>query len=608
MSRPLARDEKVVLGALALVVVGIAFRAWAVIGSWFYSDDFIFLGDVASDDAHGAWYLEPHNVHFMPFSRWLIVLVGASGEYSWAAAAAQILVLQVIAIVTCWWMLRTLFGDRPGILVPLALFILSPATMPTAVWWAAAINQLPHQIALMGAVAAHVRYLRAPSWSRALLVGAFLVLGYASYTKSILIPVLLAVLTVLYFAWGPLVLRLREAIGRHHHVWIVVGGLSAAYAWLYTTVAPSSPVPTLRVVWEMIDLSVVQSAVPSLFGGPWQWQSLGQPGGVGPRLFVDTPLTLAMLSWCLVVALTMWQSLRYRRVWWPVMIVLGYAILSALVIAVGRATAFGPAAAGLELRYFADLAAVASLGLGLAMMPLRGAHQSLELRDPPLLRVRLRHRWVTATLVATMASAVLSSVLYVRPWHDDASMPQKAFIERGSAQVAAQDELFDTGVPDFVIWSVVFPKNLASRIFSPVHPDVRWVTQGVDLKVVDTTGAVVRAQVGGGARNPPGPVPDCGYLLQPGESVTVPVAAVVNFPWTVGVNYLAELPSVLSIKAGDLTTELSMPSGLHTGFVPSAGAYDQVIVTHERGFGPVCIDSIAVGGVEPLGGLPVVAP
>ena len=98
---PLERSEKVVLAAIVMIVVHVAFRAWATAGSWFYSDDFIFLGTSARGADGGDWLLTPHNIHFMPFALWLTTWVGHLAAFSWWAAALQIIVMQALAAVAC---------------------------------------------------------------------------------------------------------------------------------------------------------------------------------------------------------------------------------------------------------------------------------------------------------------------------------------------------------------------------------------------------------------------------------------------------------------------------------------------------------------------------
>lgn len=596
--RPLELNEKVVLAAIAMIMAHVAFRAWATAGSWFYSDDFIFLGTAARGGDTGSWLLTPHNIHFMPFALWLTTWVGHLAAFSWWAAALQIIVMQALAAVACWWMLRTLFGDRPGILVALGVFLISPATITTDVWWAAAINQLPHQIALFGAVAAHVTYLRRGTWGWALITGAFLVLGYASYTKTLLLPVLLLAITFIYFARGPFVARLRETLGRHWHSTLVIGGLTLAYVWLYLTVVPRSPIPQPGVLFTTIDLSVVRAAVPSLLGGPWNWQSLGQPGGVGPRQFVDTPLMFAVLSWGLIIALLTIQSLRYRRAWWPGVIVIGYAVLSAGLIAAGRATAFGPEAAAFELRYFADLAAVAALGVGLALMPIPGARGSLEPRDPPILTLRVRARWPRTLMAIIVIGATISSVAYVRPWHSDRDMPQRTYVAQVRSETAAEPaRVADISVPDVVLWNAAFPASLASRTLAPLGDRLRFVTSGTDLQTLNGEGRLVDAFVDGGPRNLPGPKVGCGYPVST-QSVRIPVAPVINFPFWLTIGYLAGQDGRVKITAGTNIYEVEVKKGLHTAFVATKGAYDAVIIT-PIGSSALCVDGVTVGQIIP---------
>lgn len=595
--RSLPRGERVVLAALAMIVVHLAFRIWAVAGSWFYSDDFIFLGTTALGGDTAAWLVTPHNIHFMPFALWLTTWVGHLAAFSWWAAATQIIVMQALAAIACWWMLRTLFGDRPGILLALGLYLVSPATVTTGVWWAAAINQLPHQIALFGAVAAHVHHLRTGRWSWALITSGFLVLGYASYTKTLLLPVLLLVITFVYFARGPFVVRLRQSIGGFWRTWVLQGALTLSYVWLYLTVVPSSPIPAPSVLFDTIDLSIVQAAVPSLFGGPWQWQTLGQPGGVGPRLFVDTPLLLTVLSWGLLFSLVTVQSLRYRRAWWPTVIVLGYAVASAGLVAGGRATAFGPEAAAFELRYFSDLAGVGALGLALTLMPLVGAPGQLAVRNPPVLRVSIPARWPRLLVGAVAVGALISSLSYIGPWHDAAQMPQRAYVN--TVQEEAGDgtlQLADATVPDVVLWNAAFPASLASRSLAPLRDQLDFVEAGTDLQILDPTGRPVDAYVAGDPRSLPGPSEGCGYPVS-GEQEVIGFPAVVDFPFWMTISYLAAEDGVVEVTAGSTQRRIGVEQGLHTIFMRTQGVYSEVVVDPE-GSTALCIDAVRIGQLE----------
>ncbi len=351
---------------------------------------------------------------------------------------------------------------------------------------------------------------------------------------------------------------------------------------------------SLGVLFNTIDLSVVQAAVPSLLGGPWNWQTLGQPGGVGPRLFVDTPLVMSMLAWGLIIGLVTVQSLRYRRAWWPTVIVLGYAVLSAGLIAAGRATAFGPEAAAFELRYFSDLAGVAALGVGLTLMPVPGALGSLQPRDPPILKLRVRDRWPRGLMAILAVGAMISSVAYVLPWHSDREMPQRDYVSQVRAETAdGPRALADTAVPDVVLWNAAFPASLASRTLAPLGSRLRFVTSGNDLQTLDDNGRFVDAFLPGEPRNPPGPSEGCGYPVR-ASAVRVPLEPVIDFPFWMTIGYLAAQDGRVTISAGTSVHEVPVKKGLHTLYVTTEGAYDAVTITPVN---PVamCVDGVHVG-------------
>ncbi len=48
---PMTAGERYVLIALAMILAQLVLRGWAASGSWFYSDDLIFIGATAHGDA-----------------------------------------------------------------------------------------------------------------------------------------------------------------------------------------------------------------------------------------------------------------------------------------------------------------------------------------------------------------------------------------------------------------------------------------------------------------------------------------------------------------------------------------------------------------------------
>lgn len=591
---PMTRGERYVVIALALILAQLVLRGWAASGSWFYSDDFVFLGATAHGDADTAWLFHPHNVHLMPVGLFLSTLVGHAGAFSWWFAATQIIVMQALASLACWWMLRRLFGDRPGVVLALAFYLFAPLSFPTVVWWSASLNQLPHQIAFFAAVAAHVGYLRTRHVSQAVLAGLFLLLGLASYAKAALIPFVLVALAVLYFSSGRPVARLRTALTRYWHAWAIYAALTVGYLVAYVVKVPSTQRPSVGGTLDTLDLTITQSLAPATLGGPWVWQSFGQLAGGGPRLFVDTPLFLIAVSWVVIAAFWSYQALVRHRAWWPLLLLVPYALLGALLIAAGRTEAFGSASAGLELRYLADMGGVVALCIALATMPVVGAWQSTQDRSVPLVAVgRPRPRLLQAGAAVFLVGSLVSSVAYARPWHDDATMPQRTYVDTVRGELGSTPvTVADSGVPDDVLQAVTFPYNLVSRFLAPFGDRVRATEAGNDLQVFDERGRLAEATIPGTPRTLPGPVEGCGYPIN--AATSIPIVPVLGLSFWMTVNYLAGDDGTVTIRAGADTIEAPVQRGLHVLFVKTSSAYSEVAVEPSPGLG-LCVDQINVG-------------
>lgn len=594
----LSTSERVVLAAWTMIAVQLLLRGWAVAGSWFYADDFIFLGKEATGEATTAWLFEPHNIHLMPLGLWLTKLVGAVGAFSWTAAAAEILVLQLLASLACWWMLRTFFGDRPGTLVPLGAFLFLPMSFPTVVWWAAVVNQLPHQAALYACLAAHVIYLRERRRWALVMATVFFALALGSYTKGLLVPVLLVLVAVLYFAEGGVLRRPWRALVDYWQAWTAYGVVALSYLAVYLTTVPGTGRPDLGVLAETVDLSLTTSLAPSMLGGPWVWSSLNQVGGVGPRLFVDTPTSLVALSWLVLGMLALVAVLRRRRAWFALLILAVYALASAVLVGAGRAGDFGVASASLELRYFADLSGVFALCLGLATLPVRGAVGSSEPRTPVVLDLHVGRRWVAAGLAVVLAGSLWSSWSYARPWHDPVQMPQEQWVANATEALTAEPvEIPDTTVPDTVLWGAGFPANLVSRLLSPLGDRVQVVDHGTDLRMLDGEGNLRPATVADLPRTEPGPDGQCGYSVT--EETEIEIVPVLDFDFWLTISYLAGQDGSMTVSAGRTKVEVPVERGLHTAYVRTQGAYGSVTLTPAEGT-TLCVDNLNVGFLTPL--------
>lgn len=155
-----ALRSPVLLGAALLIAASLVLRVLVLRDSYFVEDDLLFVGNAYENDLTLDFVTRVHKGHFMPGAIALTWVLSRIAAYDWLLVAGVTFVAQALLSVLALRLLRTLFGTRPAILPPLALFLFSPLTIPAFGWWAAAINAVPLQLALVLALTAQVRFAR----------------------------------------------------------------------------------------------------------------------------------------------------------------------------------------------------------------------------------------------------------------------------------------------------------------------------------------------------------------------------------------------------------------------------------------------------------------
>lgn len=395
------RSNGVTLTAVVLIVIQLWWKAGLLAHSYFRQDDYLYLVRAVQNGFSWKYLMWMDSGHLLPAGfalNWVLVRVSL---YNWPLTCAVILLLLAAACFAMLAMLRTVFGNRPAILIPLTLFLFSPLSLAAVGWWAVAEEILPFEIALCLAIRAHVLYLRDSRLRHALAATGWLILGMAATDKGALVPVLLLALTVAYFvprsgagtgqpAPGPRrpglaqtwLRRLRALpgpLGRYWRAWLLYAVVLAGYCAVYfaqlgtsnTQPGPPTAVGQLAgYVGTLLGSTLPAGAV----GGPWHWWSVGY-AQAGP------PAGLEQLSWfiCLVVVVV---SCIYRaRAWRAWAILLGWLLLAdVLPVALGRLGTEPGSLLGLQTRYLTDALPVLALCLGLAFLPVAGEQHAYRLR------------------------------------------------------------------------------------------------------------------------------------------------------------------------------------------------------------------------------------
>jgi len=596
--RSLARPQNQLRAALILIAAQLAFRAWVVYGAWFYFDDFVFIGKAYRLPLSWSFLMADYGGHRMPAGFAVTWLVTRSAPMSWPLAATVILAAQAVAGYGCWRMLRILFGDRRLNLGWLSIYLFSPVTVTAFVWWAAAINQLPFQIAFFFGVAAHVTYLRTRGFRHALAAAAWLLVGLAFYEKTVLLVGVYAFLALGYFASGSIVARVRTVVARYWPGVVVYVGLAAGYAGLYVaTAAPAagpvaSDVPFFDVGVNMIG----RTLLPGLLGGPWAWQPLGSDALAAPPGWAWGAVVAIV---AITIAGSLTERVRVGRAWlfWA-----AYLVAMVALVTQNRAGAVGPLI-GLVYRYVTDGAMITVLVLGLVFTRVPGATESsapaATTRRAPG-RVVVREAALCAAVLAIVAGSCVSTIQYVHRWHTENAA--KSYIQHARSDVdryGSDVAIADGEVPETIVWKTSTPWNLASNLLAPAG--VRLKRKVTDrLLVLDEAGhlrpATVAAQMRG-TRSGPG----CDIV----RAVRIGLEGDVFDPgnWWLRIGYIATADTGVTVQAGDVTVKTHLSKGLHALFVPGHGRPSSVLLSGMDESVRLCIgDDVQVGpGIVALG-------
>jgi hypothetical protein len=260
--------------AVTIGLLALGTRAWVAWRGYYYLDDFVFMAKAVENHPFDPHYLlEPYNSHLMPGSYlWVWALTHAL-PFDYGAVVVTTMLLQAALAVLFYSLLRGLFGSTPLVLVPFAVFVLSPVTLPATLWWAAAVNQVPQQLAMVAVLLAHTAYLRTGRLRHGLAGPLALVGGLLFSEKTLLVVPLVAALTLLFFTQGTAWQRVLRGVRRHLTLWLAYAAVAVPYAAYYLIAVPSParhPGQGAGIV-QLVMESFGRAVLPGLLGGPWTW-------------------------------------------------------------------------------------------------------------------------------------------------------------------------------------------------------------------------------------------------------------------------------------------------------------------------------------------------
>lgn len=582
--------------AMGLIAAGLVVRAVVAFGGYFYWDDLILIGRAGTHPLLSPAYLfDDHDGHVMPGAYLVAGALSTLWPLQWAAPAASLVALQLLSWCALLRVLWVILGWRPALLIPLIFALWTPLGLPAFAWWAAALNSLPLCAALSWVCADAILLVRTGNRRYAVTATLAFLGGLLFFEKSAVIPfVAFAVTALLSYVSGQ---TLTDAIAgtwrAGARMWTAMLVVTAGWIGVYLAVVNQKRWSfDLEMTRDLLVRSITHGIVPSLAGGPWTWARWAPASPWA----LPGPVVMA-LGWLVLAGLLAVSLARKRRVAPVWVAAAGYAAACQVPIYLMRSSAFTALELAQTLRYLADLVVVLAI-LGAVGLCAPNRDSSRWLDASPRRTVA-----VTVLAVAFTASSLYSTVTFLACWRDD---PARAYLQNArhglaAARAGSDAPMLDQEVDPLVLQRVVYPENLASHLFALLRDRPEFASATTELRMLTNTGTVTDAQVTWVRSLVPGPVPHCGYLIQPDRPATLALdGPLLPADWTAEINYLANSDGAMTLSLSDgPDVRVRVRPGLNRVFVRLPGAGHNVSARADTAALSVCIAAGPVGYLAP---------
>ena len=551
-------------------------RAVIATGSYYWQDDFLHLDLAYTMGLSQDYLVRDYSGHVETGSYAVFWLIGTLDTTSFTPAVVVLVALQAIASLLLLVLLQQVFGRSPWVLVPFAAYLFTPLGVATATWFAAGMQTLPLQIAMLTALIGLVRYGRTSRVRWAVVSWLAFACGLLFWEKAVLVlPVLVAV-EVLVLAAGE---SLRERLGRlRRRWWFWVGHLVlfAAYVGGYLAITSSAlGEPLERGLGVTLREMFLATLVPGLFGGPWD------TSGAGNTVFSATPVALQVLFAALalgVVVASVIQRGRPALAGW--LLVAGYLVADTALVLLGRGSYLDLVAR--DPRYFTDALPVIAIGVCAAFFSPRGS------------RSRSGTRWwiAAATVVVLTASCLVTTIRLVPLAQHQRS---EDFVRAVTGALAGDPgaQVLSSPVPEEVSQQVSLESLLRG-----LGREQRLDRPGPVPLLVDLFGSLRRADLIDEDLSEAGPTAGCGWRVGVRPVPIVTLADAGDDQRLLRLAYVAGQPGVLFVSVDGVEQAVEHTSGIGEVYVVVTGQSGPVEArAHEPG---LCVTEVQRGVPWPV--------
>ena len=460
-----ARADPVLWTAVAVLVLAqAAMRWWALSQSFFFQDDFVYTNLARTLPTTDFLALD-YQGHLQPVQFALVAVLARLAPLDWTPHAAVLLGLQLVFDVVFTWLFVRMFGPRPAILVPLAVVLFCPLSLPPLLWFAAALQWLPLAISSVTILLCHVHLVSATGRSRRrwqVAAGLAFLVALASWERSLSLVGVIYLTQATWLSTEHGRARLTAPFRRLPLLWAWYLLLSGGYLVLYATI--SAGTPTAPPTWSdalALLRETVGTLVPGLLGGPWAVEDgaetlMRPPEHPGPWLVAQAAV--------LVLALLLTAGpRRLAQAWTVPLALLG---LDFLVVLLTRVDFIG-ALIGRDPRYIVDVVPLAGIALAVTFLPVVGV-------EPARAKPRTS-RWSgwprpvrRLALVATVGFVVNSSWITTTAiavgHRDDPGRPWFEQIQREAAALPPGVGVRDAPTPPTVVSALFGDRARLSQV------------------------------------------------------------------------------------------------------------------------------------------------
>ncbi len=545
--------------AYALIALHLAVRAWVTFPSYFFQDDYAHLELARRLGLSPDYLVRDYGGHLEPGQYVVIWLVSHLVDVAFWPAAVCILVLQLAASVLTYRVVRELVGDVPVLLVPLAVYLFTPLSLAWATWWAAALQTLSLQVAMLGVLLCVVRLHRTGERRWAVWSVVAHVLGLLFWEKAALILPTALALSVLVLA-PPTSWRTRLGVLRQRwRFWGVHGAVLAAYVAVYLSVVDSPADGSGRIaVPTLVGQTLGRMYVPGIFGGPWH------ADGAENTLYPYAATPTAVLTWVLLAALVAASvAVRGRRAWSAWVLLAGYLAMDLVLLGLGRPEWVGLLAR--DPRYVADALPITAIAIAVAFAgpdPDRPRSRG---------RVLLEQRLTLPVALNVVAVLVLSCLVTTA---ELAPVAQHEYSRNYALGVLRQLEEH----PERSVVSTATPYLVSARtdvrqMMDAIGADVELDRPATQMWVFDGIATMREMDLLAAEPVTTGPEAGCGWEVDDTWTGLGSLSPSSDPVRVLRLTYEAGGPGELAVRVGEQEQRLSIPAGLGRAFfvVPTGG-------------------------------------